>query len=485
MNRRDFLKVIGIGATIPHLGMAAMAQENSKSAMSKPNIFFAIADDWAWPHSGSYGDKVINTPTFDRIATNGILFNNAFVTAPSCTPSRNSILTGQHHWRLGSGANLWSKFPEGQKTFPNMLEDSGYFVGSYRKAFGPGQDSERPSAGKAYRSVQSFFDARPKDKPFCFWFGSSDPHRPYEWQSGIDRGMKIENVRVPPYLPDNTEVRTDICDYYWEAQRFDREVGQALAIIEETGEMDNTIVVITGDNGWPFPRAKSNLYDAGVHVPLAIQWLDKISKGRVVDDFVSFVDFAPTFLEAAQLSLLDVMTGQSLMNVLQSEKVGVVDASRDHVLTGKERHTPAQANDMLGTPMRAIRNKDFLYIRNFASDRWPAGDPTTSMLGPALSDIDGSPTKTYIVEHKDDPVLGKYYQMACGKRPADELYDLKKDPHQIDNVAGNPAYASILKELKEQLMAELTVQKDPRVLGQGDIFDTYRYYGSMREQPQT
>jgi N-sulfoglucosamine sulfohydrolase len=479
IKRRQFLKTTALGVSA--FSFASLLRAN-ETQLNRPNIFFAIADDWAWPHSGSYGDIVVKTPTFDRIAANGILFNNTFVTAPSCTPSRNSILTGQYHWRLGPGVNLWSKFPEGQKTYPNILEDSGYFVGSYRKAFGPGQDSERPSAGKKYKSVESFFKDRPKDKPFCFWFGSTDPHRGYEWQSGIKSGMKLEDVKVPPYLPDSIEVRTDICDYYFEVQRFDSEVAQALKVIEDAGELDNTIVMMTGDNGWPFPRAKSNLYDAGVHVPLAIQWPDRIKKGRVVDDFVSFADFAPTFLEAAGIKPLDVMTGRSLMNIFESNKSGTVDAGRDHVLTGKERHTPAQADHMGGTPMRAIRNKDFLYIHNFKPERWPAGDPETSLRGPALSDIDGGPTKTYIVEHKDDPKLKKYYDLACAKRPADELYDLKKDPYQLNNVAAEPDYASTLKKLKDQLMKELKESGDPRVLGQGDIIESYKYYGPMEKR---
>jgi arylsulfatase A-like enzyme len=416
------------------------------------------------------------------VAANGILFNNAFTTAPSCTPSRNSILTGQYHWRLETGANLWSRFPDGFETFPNLLEDNGYFVGSYRKSFGPGDDRPKPVAGTKYESPQDFFTQHPKDKPFCFWFGSPDPHRSYQWQSGINSGMNLEMVKVPPCLPDSEEVRTDICDYYWEIQRFDHKVGEALTIVEELGELDNTIVVITGDHGWPFPRGKSNLYDLGVHVPLAIQWKEQIQTGRVVDDFVSFQDFAPTFLEVAGLKPLPEMTGQSLLPLFAADKSGIIDKARDHVLTGKERHTPAQADHMGGTPMRAIRTHDFLYIHNFKPDRWPAGDPTSSMRGPILSDIDGGPTKTYLVKHKDDPAVQTQYQLCCGKRPADELYDLKKDPHQINNVAAEPANASVVKELKSRLMQELKETGDPRALGKGDVFDSYPYLGSIKKK---
>lgn len=450
-------------------------------ARKRPNIFFAIADDWGWPHSPLYGDKVVKTPTFKSVAARGILFKHAFVTAPSCTPSRNSILTGQYHWRLGPGASLYGSLPKEHKTYPNILEDEGYFVGSYRKSWGPGRSRKRPEAGTRYRSVKEFFAKRPKDKPFCFWFGSSDPHRGYKWQSGVKSGMKLADVQVPPCFPDSTEIRTDICDYYWEVQRFDREVGEALKIVEQTGELDNTLVVMTGDHGWPFPRGKSNLYDLGVRVPLAIQWGGKIKKGCVVEDFVSFADFAPTFLEAVGIKPLSVMTGRSLINIFNSAKWGTVDSSRDHVLTGKERHTPAQPDNMGGTPMRAIRNRDFLYIRNFKPDCWPAGG-ATSMHGTAYADIDGSPTKSYIIRRRDDPKVKPFFELSCGKRPADELYDLRKDPHQLKNVAGEAEYADTLKKLKAQLMKELKETADPRVLGKGDAFAKYPYYGHMKKR---
>ncbi|NLX14077.1 MAG: sulfatase [Phycisphaerales bacterium] len=450
----------------------------------RPNILLCMADDWSWPHSPLYGDQVVRTPTFERIAAAGILFQNAFVSSPSCTPSRNALLTGQYHWRLEAGGNLWSAFPDGPRTYPNILEDRGYHVGAYRKAFGPGRDRERPVAGKNYSSPQDFFKSRPPGVPFCFWFGSPDPHRPYEWQSGVNSGMKLQQVQVPPCLPDSVEVRTDICDYYYEVQRFDREVGELLDLLEKMGELDNTIIVMTGDNGWPFPRGKSNLYDLGVHAPLAIQWGNRIAKGRVVDDFVSLIDLAPTFLEAAGIEPLAEMTGRSLMKLFESPRSGMVDPTRTHVLTGKERHTPAQADNMDGTPMRALRNRDYLYIHNFEPDCWPAGHPRSSVFGPPLGDIDNSPTKTFIVAHKHDPELGKYYELCAAKRPSDELYDLHKDPHQLHNVADDPEYAVILTTLKNQLMRELKETKDPRVAGQGHLFAQYPYYGRMANPPE-
>lgn len=449
----------------------------------RPNIFFAIADDWGWPHSGSYGDAVVQTPTFDGIAANGVLFTNAYISSPSCTPSRNAILTGQHFWRLKSGGNLWSIYPDGFPSYVEALKDAGYFVGSYRKAFGPGDQGGRKVAGKKFSSLKEFLDRRPDDQPFCFWFGASDPHRTYIWESGVRSGMKVEDVEVPPFYPDSEIIRKDILDYYWEVQRFDRQVGEALALLEEKGEIDNTIVVMTGDHGFPFPRGKANLYDYGARVPLAIKWHKAVPKDRVVTDFVSTTDLAPTFLEAVGVDMLPGTTGRSLLPILKSEAEGRVSLDREYVLTGKERHTLAQLDHPGGTPMRAIRTDDFLYIHNFKPDRWPAGHPDGSYHGKIYMDIDASPTKDYIVAHKDDPDMEIYWQLSCGKRPADELYDLRLDPDQLHNVADRAEYADTLKRLKKKLFSELERYEDPRLVGGADAFDSYKYTGRLVRQP--
>ena len=454
-----------------------------KHQAKRPNIFFAIADDWGWPHSSSYGDAVVQTLAFDSIAANGVLFTNAYISSPSCTPSRNAILTGQHFWRLKSGGNLWSLYPEGFPTFVETLKEAGYFVGSYRKAFGPGEDGDREVDGKKFSSLNQFLKERPDDQPFCFWFGASDPHRTYIWESGVRSGMKLEDVEVPPFYPDSEIIRKDILDYYWEVQRFDRQVGEALAIIEEKGELDNTIVVMTGDHGFPFPRGKSNLYDYGARVPLAIKWHKAVPRNRVVTDFVSTTDLAPTFLEAAGVDILPGTTGRSLLPILKSDAEGRVSSDREYVLTGKERHTLAQFDHPGGTPMRAIRTDNFLYIHNFKPDRWPAGHPDGSYHGKIYMDIDDSPTKSYIIDHKNHPDMEIYWLLSCGKRPADELYDLRLDPHQLYNVADRTEYADTMKRLKEQLFADLKKYEDPRIIGGADAFDNYKYTGYLLRQP--
>jgi len=489
--RRDFLRTAGLGlasvvATRCHSSAPTFGSESSGA---RPNILFCIADDWSWPHASIAGDAVVKTPTFDRVAREGVLFENAFVTAPSCTPSRGSIVTGQWHWRLEEGGNLWSTLPVKFDVYPAMLEAAGYHVGCTRKGWGPGRHEPggrtRNPAGPHYRDFATFLQARPEGRPFCFWFGSQDPHRDYTWESGVQSGMNAADVTVPACLPDCETVRKDLCDYYWEVQRFDREVGELLALLAEREELDNTLVVITGDNGLPFPRCKSNLYDLGTNVPLAVRWPARVTSGRTVTDFISLQDLAPTFLTAAGLEPTEAMTGRSFLSILTSGRAGRVDRRRDHVLTGKERHAWVR-QDGLGYPCRAIRTDAFLYIRNFKPDRWPAGHPVDGgepyYPNRAYGDIDNSPSKTYMMEHRDDPKVKPLFDMAFEKRPAEELYDLKQDHDQIRNVVDRPEYGEIKRELAAKLMAELTASRDPRALGQGDAFDHYPYYGGRQSK---
>ena len=486
--RRDFLRTVGAGILCTTLSSQRdwAAGPNPR----RPNILFCIADDWSWPHASIAGDPVVQTPTFDRVAREGVLFENAFVTAPSCTPSRGSIVTGQWHWRLEEGGNLWSSLPARFAVYPDLLEQAGYHIGCTRKGWGPGRlepgGRMRNPAGPHFKNFKAFLEARPDRRPFCFWFGSQDPHRGYTWESGVKSGMNLDDVKVPACLPDSEMVRKDLCDYYWEVQRFDREVGELLALLEANDEIENTLVVVTGDNGLPFPRCKSNLYDLGTNVPLAVRWPARISGGQIVQDFISLQDLAPTFLEAAELKPTPTMTGRSFLDILTSGRSGRIYPKRDHILTGKERHAWVRTGG-LGYPCRAIRTHDYLYIRNFEPDRWPAGHPVDGgepfYSNRTYGDIDDGPSKTYMMEHHDDPQVTALFKGAFAKRPAEELYDLRRDPDQLLNVASQSDYAQAKEELASALMKELAATGDPRVLGQGDRFDAYPYYGGR--QPKT
>lgn len=472
---QHFLCILSFAAVM--LVAPATLQAVEAPAPPRPNILFLLADDWAWPHASCLGTPGIRTPTFDRLAREGVLFRNAHVAAPSCSPSRAAILTGQWPWRLEQGANLHAFIPANFPVYPDLLETSGYFTGLTGKGYGPGNNSGRPhnAAGPEFKSFNDFLTSRPKDRPFCFWYGSKFPHRAYPPGSGVKAGLDPAKVSVPPYLPDNASVRGDVCDHYLAAQSFDQQCAGIIATLEQAGELDNTLIVMSGDNGWPFPRCKATCYDSGTHQPLAVRWGARVKGGRVVDDFVSLADLAPTFLEAAGLTPPPAMTARSFLNVLLSDKSGQVDPARDHVLTGMERHFVRARIDgdqhEVGYPMRTLLTKDFHFIRNFHPNRWPAGDPPAGATpdfsayakttGVGYADVDAGPSKAWLATHPDDPA----FQRAFGKRPARELYDLRKDPFEMSNVADDAAYTATLRELDARLMAELKATGDPRVAG--------------------
>lgn len=471
------------------LGGCGLDRTQTGSQVSRPNILVVIADDWSRPHAGAYGDPAVLTPAFDRVAREGVLFQNAFVSAPSCTPSRAALLTGQFHWRLEESANLWSTLRASIPVYPDILEEAGYFVGFTLKGWGPGRHEiggrSRNPAGNPFRHFDEFLEGRPKGQPFCFWFGSHDPHRPYDEGSWQPAGLNPDRVEVPPHLPDDPVVRHDLADYLAEVERFDRALDRLLRRLEEVGEAGDTMVVVTSDNGMPFPRCKANLYDCGVRVPLAIRWPARVSPGRRVEQFVSLTDLAPTFLEAAGLPVPAVMTGRSLLPILLGERDEI---DRSFVLTGKERHTPCQeAGNPGGTPMRAIRTKEFLYVRNFHPERWPAGTPdyrNAFIPGAWYADVDNGPTKLLMIERREAGESWKrLYELSFGHRPAEELYDLAKDPAQLHNVAQDPEYATIRAELAARLEEELRRTKDPRLSNDPDQLERFPYYGHGPRYP--
>lgn len=475
-------KTINVGRTLLTLGfLIFFMSETNGQDMKKvddgivkqaPNILMLIADDWGYPNAGAYKDKVVQTPNFDRIAKEGVLFRNAFTT-PSCSPSRASLLTGQWPHQLEEGVHLKGFL---NKKFPNYVEllaEQGYATGACKKGWGPGKyqlgEYKHNPAGPAYPNFETFFRNKSKNQPFCFWFGSHDPHRPYEQGCGVKSGKSAADVKVPAFLPDNSVVRSDILDYYYEIERFDREVGKILAILEATGELDNTLIVITGDNGMPFPRAKANIYDAGTHIPLAISWPARIKPGQLCTGFVSFVDLAPTFLASAGIRVPDAMRGKDLLPLMTGRKDLV---KRDKMFLERERHAAVRKGNV-GYPSRGIRTKDFLYIRNFRSDRWPAGDPEFGTV--RFGDMDKSPTKDYLMIHKDDAEIVPFFRRAFMKRPAEELYDLRLDPDQLTNIAGAKQYAVVVRKLSKELDQWMQDTNDPRLNNGGDYLERYPY----------
>ncbi len=442
----------------------------AQPAEPRPNILFLMGDDWSFPHAGALGDPTVKTPTFDRIVDEGVLFTHTFVSAPSCTPSRLAVSTGQYHWRLGDGINLGGSLPADIPVYPDLLTEQGYATGFSRKGSSPSEHAFRGNDpfGKRYDNFASFFRELSAGTPWCFWYGAGEPHRPYVWQSGKGKGIDLSGIQVSPSLPDNETTRTDLGDYYAKIERFDRDAARMIRFVEEQGALDNTIIIMSGDNGMPFPRAKATLYDLGTRIPLAIRWGAKVKGDRIIEDFVSLTDLAPTFLEAAGLPIPNEMTGRSLVPLLTSTEEGVIDPKRRSVVTGMERH-------VYPNPSRAIRTKDFLYIRNFAPREWQTGKvkgpepkfdfvetPWPTVPGAFSYNVDPSPTKQWMRLNAESGENAEQHRLAFGRRPGEELYHLEKDPHQLVNLADDPVYRQQRDRLSRQLTTQLRNSGDPK-----------------------
>jgi arylsulfatase A-like enzyme len=260
-------------------------------------------------------------------------------------------------------------------------------------------------------------------------------------------------------------------------QRFDADLAVLLSQLERTGRQSNTLVVVTGDNGWPFPRGKANLYDPGTHQPLAVRWPARIKPGRTVGDFVSLTDLAPTFLESAGLKPLPEMTGRSFLPLLLGNES---PGQRDAVFVERERHANVRAGD-LGYPSRAVRTRDFLYIRNLAPERWPAGDPEKwKAVGP-FGDVDAGPTKQYLLDRRNDAPVAPLFELAFGKRPAEELYDLRRDPFEMRNIANSREYAKAREQMRARLESWMKETGDPRFSDPKGPLDQPQYFGPSQD----
>jgi arylsulfatase A-like enzyme len=419
---------------------------------------------------------VVQTPTFDYLAQEGALFSNAYTAAPSCSPSRAAILTSRFPHQLESAGNLWSVFPAKFPNWVSILAENGYHTGKSQKGWAPG-DFERGGytnnpAGKDYKDFKTFLEARESDQPFCYWFGSTDPHRIYETNTGVRTGMESSNVDVPGFLPDLECVRNDIMDYFFEVERFDRESGNIIKVLEEIGELDNTIIIMTSDNGMPFPRAKANLYDYGTRMPLAIFWKGRIIPGTTIGHFVNFVDFGPTFLKAAGIEIPETFSGRSLIPIFTGEEAY---SERDRTYIERERHANVRKGD-LSYPGRAVRTSNFLYIRNFEPDRWPAGDPQTHQSVGQYGDVDNSISKYLILAMEGKDETPDFFKHAFSKRPAEELYYLSKDRYNLNNLVENPEYIRVLNDLRADLDNWMEATGDPRFNNPNTIYwDTVEY----------
>ncbi|MDB4695022.1 sulfatase [bacterium] len=490
----------------------------------RPNILIAIADDQSYPHTSAYGDPVIKTPAFDRVARNGVLFRNAFTPAPGCSPMRAAFLTGREIWQNREAGTHASTFPRDLPVFTEQLASAGYHVGMTGKGWSPGKAIDWPHnpAGKAYTSrkvkaadrikgissndyagnFEEFLKERSDDQPFCFWFGASEPHRTYQEGVGAKHGLDPAKIRMPGFLPGSMQVRSDVADYLFEIQWFDQHLGRMLDQLADSGELENTMVIVTSDNGMPFPRAKANLYEFGIHMPLAIAWPARVSAGQDTDELVSLIDvtrsiFAAAGVEPAQAEQL---SGRNLLSRIVKD-ADKVQPAREFVFSGRERHSSSRFNS-LSYPCRCVRSKTHLYIRNFTPERWPAGTPqkylgakydqegklVESRLSPehgGYHDIDNGPTLMWMIANRAEPAVGKLLQAAVAKRPAEELFDIRQDPDCLSNLAGDPKFARVQAKLSDKLTEYLTETGDLRQTDPvaGQVWETYPRVSSLRWFP--
>ncbi len=471
---------------------------SAESAPRRPNILLAIADDWGHGHAGILGCTWVSTPAFDRVAREGLLFRSAYTPNAKCAPSRSCLLTGRNPWQLGAAANHVPEFPSGFRVWSEVLMESGWFVGHTGKGWGPGvardaSGGPRSLLGRTFNArrlappttgiapndyaanFRDFLEAAPTNHPWCFWYGSLEPHRAYQFGSGsrVDDPATRPPDRVPAVWPDIPEVRQDLLDYAREVGHFDRHLGTMLEELDRRGLLETTVVIVTSDHGPPFPRMKGQAYDASNHIPLAIRCPGGIPvPGRAVDDLVSLIDLAPTVLEMAGLdptrSGMAAMTGRSLLPLLR-ENGRDRPPFREHLLVGKERHDVGRPGDA-GYPIRGIHHDGWLYLRNHAPDRWPAGNPETGYLN-----CDGGETKSRILErHRRDP-SDPHWALCFGRRPAEELYHVAVDPDCVRNLAADPDQAVRRESLRKRMEDALRAENDPRMEGRGDEFDAFPY----------
>ncbi|CAN5886514.1 sulfatase [soil metagenome] len=404
----------------------------------RPNIIFIIADDVGWDDIGCYGNPAVRTPEIDRIAGQGIRFDNAYLTASSCSPSRNSIISGRYPHNTGA-AELHIPLPEDQIPFPLLLKESGYYTVQSGKthfgepalrAFDQVYEMEDAGTGGEERWVRCLAE-RPKDKPFFAWFAAKDAHRPWH-ADGFGTPHDPAEVIVPPYLADTEATRKDIASYYNEITRFDYYIGEVVKELQRQGIEENTLLMILSDNGSPFPRGKTRVYDSGMKTPLVIKWGRGIAQpGGVSNSLVSVIDIASTLLEIAGVVPNKGIQGQSFTGLLKDPGT----EHRQFVFSEHNWHD-YEAHE------RMVRSKDFLYVLNSRPNLSNHG-PADSNRSPSFMDLKDLRDRGELTHAQNDIFMVP--------RPREELYDCTTDPMQIANIASLPQYEKDLKNMREEM----------------------------------
>lgn len=414
--------------------LAALATPVSRAAGASPNFIFFITDDISFDDLGCYGNPVVRTPNLDRMAGEGLVFDNAYLTTSSCSPSRCSMITGRYPHNTGA-PELHTALPGGLFVYPEALMAAGYYtVLSGKHHMGDQVDhafhkiSKGGGPGGEGDWVEILRD-RPKDKPFFFWFASNDAHR--RWQHN-DQAPEYDPdlIRVPPYLFDGPLTRKDLAEYYHEVSRTDTVAGDLMKELQRQGITGATYFIYIADNGRPFPRCKTRLYDSGIKTPLIIRRPGVIQPGRTTS-LVSSIDISATVLEVAGLDKPASVQGVSLVPILKDPKATV----RDYVFAEHNWHV-YQSHE------RMVRQGKWMHIRN----AWP------ERMNRCVESDDKFPAGAELWEARERGALRPEQMDIFGKpRAREELYNVEADPHQLHNLAGLPAYADVLKKLRAVL----------------------------------
>jgi len=418
MDRREFIQ----NSTAASL----LAQRNSGKPM---NFVFLISDDHTAADLGSYGNRAVTSPHLDKLAREGMRFERCFVTSPQCSPNRSSLFTGCTP-HTTSTSRLHVPLPDWEPTIIDSLKQKGYHTGIFRKHHqGDGFQKRLDFYGDAKASFKSFFDSKPKDKPFWLQVGFTDPHRPYR-PGAFNPPHDPKTVQVPKWLPDWPAVRQDLAHYYDFIARMDAEVGQIMDLLASQGNSNDTMVLFTGDNGMPFPRAKGTLYEAGIHVPM-IAWMPgKIAAGSVKRETIGHVDFASTWLNAAGIEQSKKMQGRSFLPLLLNQPY----KARTEVFSERNWHDTFD-------PMRSIRTDRHKFIFN-AAPHFPYRPP---------SDLEGSPTWQAMLARRRSETPLHLRQLFSPTRPVVQLFDLAEDPLELNNLVESPAHSDTRQDLERRL----------------------------------
>lgn len=417
--------------------VAPPLEQATKSTLTPPNVVVIIADDLGWNDVGAYGSSFAQTPNIDRLAENGLRYDNAFLTTSSCSASRGSIMTGRYPHSNGL-PHLHQPLPASETTLAVPLREAGYYtaaIGKWHLGGNPVADFDRvieDHEGAGTRHWIPQLQARPKDKPFFFWLASLDPHRPYDGNDGTIADPYDPDTIVPPqgFINDDA-TRRELHPYFREVSRFDRDVGRVIAELEKQQVLDNTLVIIMSDNGRPFHLSKLTLYDSGIKTPFILYWPQHIKNGAVREQLISMVDLAPTILQLANAPALEKAQGWSFAATLDDPTVVV----REYAFAERNWHG-------MNAHERAVRTLDYFYKENqfpYHGNCIASGFDYTASHKALKASL-----KTLSEDNPDKACFDQ-------KREQVELMKVSKDGQRSVNISKDPAYADVKTHLQNVL----------------------------------